>query len=256
MCWNTAHIICATLTWCVRGSQGAGSGVLVGFGVAGGERFGHGCGGMIGGVAGPAQCELQSRTLRETLKRRQTLQKQQTRGFTTQISCVNWGLLGSRTQTHTFPSRMVSQVALFLPTGHSSISCMDTSYSPSNNCRRLHASTRQRLLTSAAQTLQWHLFFPVPKGATVCARQCMCVSFTCFYQRLSSELQMWFLPPPWEQSSSFSCSQLLLKSLKKTHGDMNLCSAKPSLVFCTDVELRGWLCLIFKFKQLKKYRYR
>lgn len=90
----------------------------------------------------------------------------------------------------------------------------------------------------------------------LCVRQCMCVSFTCFYQRLSSELQMWFLPPPWEQSSSFSCSQLLLKSLKKTHGDMNLCSAKPSLVFCTDVELRGWLCLIFKFKQLKKYRYR
>lgn len=100
---------------------------------------------------------------------------EQTRGFTTQISCVNWGLLGSRTQTHTFPSRMVSQVALFLPTGHSSISCMDTSYSPSNNCRRLHASTRQRLLTSDAQTLQWHLFFPVPKGATVCARRCMCV---------------------------------------------------------------------------------
>lgn len=69
-------MISATLTWCVCGSQGAGSGVLVGFGVAGGERFGHGCGGMIGGVAGPAQRELQRWTLREALKRRQTLQKQ------------------------------------------------------------------------------------------------------------------------------------------------------------------------------------
>lgn len=82
------HIICATLTWCVRGSQGAGSGVLVGFGVAGGERLGHGCGGMIGGVAGPAQCELQSRTLRETLKRRQTLQKQSKRGVSLHRSAV------------------------------------------------------------------------------------------------------------------------------------------------------------------------
>lgn len=88
MCAETQHTICATLTWCVRGPQGAGSGVLVGFGVAGGERFGHRCGGMIGGVAGPAQCELQSRTLRETLKRRQTLQKQSKRGVSLHRSAV------------------------------------------------------------------------------------------------------------------------------------------------------------------------
>lgn len=37
----------------------------------------------------------------------------------------------------TFPSSMVSHVALFLPTGLSSISCMETSYSPSKSWRRL-----------------------------------------------------------------------------------------------------------------------
>lgn len=85
------YIICAALTRCVCGSQGAGSGVLVGFRVTGRQRFCHGCSGMISGVAGPAQRELQGRTLRETLKRRQTLKKrskEQTLGLTTQISCV------------------------------------------------------------------------------------------------------------------------------------------------------------------------
>lgn len=37
----------------------------------------------------------------------------------------------------TFPSSIVSHVALFLLTGHSSISCMATSYSPSRSCSRL-----------------------------------------------------------------------------------------------------------------------
>lgn len=55
------------------GPQGAGPGLLVGLAVAGGQRFSHGRGGAIGGVGGPAQGELQGGTLREALKRRQTL---------------------------------------------------------------------------------------------------------------------------------------------------------------------------------------
>lgn len=66
---------CFLLTQCVCGSQGAGSGVLVGLTVAGGQRFSHRCSGAIRGVSGPAQGELQGGTLRETLKGRQTLQE-------------------------------------------------------------------------------------------------------------------------------------------------------------------------------------
>lgn len=58
----------------MRGSQGAGSGVLVGLRVAGGQRFSHRGSGAVRGVAGPAQGELQGGTLRETLEWRQTLQ--------------------------------------------------------------------------------------------------------------------------------------------------------------------------------------
>lgn len=64
------------LTQRVRGSQGAGSGLLVGLRVAGGQRFGHRCSGAIGRVGGPAQGELKGGALRESLKRRQTLQKE------------------------------------------------------------------------------------------------------------------------------------------------------------------------------------
>lgn len=64
------------LTWRVCGSQGAGSGLLVGLTVAGGQRFSHRCSGAIRGVTGPAQGELQGGTLRETLKWRQTLQEE------------------------------------------------------------------------------------------------------------------------------------------------------------------------------------
>lgn len=65
-----------SLTQSVWGSQGAGSGLLVGLRVAGGQRFSHGCSGEIGVAAGPAQGELQGGTLGETLKWRQTLQKE------------------------------------------------------------------------------------------------------------------------------------------------------------------------------------
>lgn len=58
----------------MRGSQRAGSGVLVGLTVAGGQRFGHRSSGAISGVGGPAQVKLQGGTLREALKGRQTLQ--------------------------------------------------------------------------------------------------------------------------------------------------------------------------------------
>lgn len=68
-----------SLTQCVRGSQGAGSGVLVGLRVAGGQRFSYRSSGAIRGVAGPTQGELQRGTLRETLKRRQALQKREQR---------------------------------------------------------------------------------------------------------------------------------------------------------------------------------
>lgn len=57
----------------MRGPQGAGSGLLVGLAVAGGQRFSHGCGGAVRGVGGPAQGELQGGTLREALKGGQTL---------------------------------------------------------------------------------------------------------------------------------------------------------------------------------------
>lgn len=70
------NLCCFLLTECVCGSRGAGSGVLVGLRVAGGQRFSHGGGGAIRGVAGPAQGELQGGTLRETLKWRQTLQEE------------------------------------------------------------------------------------------------------------------------------------------------------------------------------------
>lgn len=56
------------------GSQRAGSGVLVGLTVAGGQRFGHRSSGAISGVGGPAQVKLQGGTLREALEGRQTLQ--------------------------------------------------------------------------------------------------------------------------------------------------------------------------------------
>lgn len=55
------------------GPQCAGSWLLVGLAVAGGQRFSHGCGGVVRGVVGPTQGELQGGTLREALKRRQTL---------------------------------------------------------------------------------------------------------------------------------------------------------------------------------------
>lgn len=55
------------------GPQGAGSGLLVGLPVAGGQRFSHRRGRAVGQVGGPAQGELQGGTLREALKRRQTL---------------------------------------------------------------------------------------------------------------------------------------------------------------------------------------
>lgn len=58
---------------------------------------------------------------------------------------------------------MVSQVALFLLTGHSSVSCIDTSYSPSNSCRRLHTTTFSRLMI-----LQQHLFLHVWSWQFVC----------------------------------------------------------------------------------------
>lgn len=68
------ELVALMLTECVRGSQGARPRVLVGLRVAGGQRFGHGCGGEFRGVAGPSQGELQRGTLGETLERRQTLQ--------------------------------------------------------------------------------------------------------------------------------------------------------------------------------------
>lgn len=63
------------LTQCVRGPQGAGSAVLVGLRVPGGQRFGYRCSGAIRRVVGPVQSELQCRTLRKALEWRQTLQK-------------------------------------------------------------------------------------------------------------------------------------------------------------------------------------
>lgn len=175
------------------GPQGAGSGLLVGLTVAGGQRFGHRCGGAVRGVGGPAQGELQGGTLREALKRRQTLK---TKSHVKHLPLISLRFsVGGL--SHTFPSRMVSHVALFLLTGHSSVSCMDTSYSPSNSCSRL-----QRAHTMTPHQSQQQL------GASV-ADTC-CLSFTCFYQRRSSEPQTWFLPPPAERSSSASCSQLPL----------------------------------------------
>jgi len=63
------------LTQGVCGPQGAGPRVLVGLRVAGGQRFGHGRRGAVGGVAGPAQRELQGGTLREALEGRQALER-------------------------------------------------------------------------------------------------------------------------------------------------------------------------------------
>ena len=73
-----------------------------------------------------------------------------------------WSCLAS--VSHTFPSRMVSQVALFLLTGHSSISCIDTSYSPSNSCRRLHTSTQHRDYNET--------FSCVSGGDSLCVKWC------------------------------------------------------------------------------------
>lgn len=126
------------LTQGVCGPQGAGSGLLVGLAVAGGQRFGHGRGGAVGGVGGPAQGELQGGTLREALKRRQTLRTEAQRSLPAARRRRAASALLLPSETHTFPSRMVSQVALFLFAGHSSVSCMDTSYSPSSSCSRLH----------------------------------------------------------------------------------------------------------------------
>lgn len=43
--------------------------------------------------------------------------------------------------------------------------------------------------------------------------------FTCFYQRPSSEPQTWFLPPPWETSSSSSCWRIRLKNLNQKQSE-------------------------------------
>lgn len=106
---------------------------------------------------------------------------------------------------------MVSQVALFLLTGHSSVSCMDTSYSPSNSCKRLHRPTTCH--SRFSNTKKQHFFLRDWRRQFVCGR------FTCFYQRQSSEPQMWFPPPPRERSSSSSYSPLPLWNLK--HTEMN-----------------------------------
>ena len=137
--------------------------------------------------------------------------------------------LNSAYCTHTFPSRMVSHVALFLLTGHSSISCMDTSYSPSNSCRRLQTNTQQHLLTLEPlirQRLKRFFFLPVRRHCVWWVR----AHFTCFYRRLSSQPQTWFLPPPWERSSSSSCWLLPLKNLRHMKKDT---SSSPCNKPCT-----------------------
>lgn len=201
------------LTWGVCGPQGAGSGLLVGLTVAGGQRFGHRCGGAVRGVGGPAQGELQGGTLREALKRGQTLQTK-SHAKRPPPSSLGFSVAGL---SHTFPSRMVSQVALFLLTGHSSVSCMDTSYSPSNSCSRLQRAHTMTLHQSRQQ-----------RGAS--AADASCLSFTCFYQRRSSGPQTWSLPPPAERSSSASCSRLPLQNLKQTRREITLRPAHPPLL--------------------------
>lgn len=109
---------------------------------------------------------------------------------------------------------MVSQVALFLLTGHSSVSCMDTSYSPSSSCRRLDTLRTRRHSQSKCSKQQCRC---------CCCFRLRSVRFTCFYQRQSSEPQTWFLPPPPlprppPRSSASSCSLLPLRNLKQTEG--------------------------------------
>lgn len=190
------------LTRGVCGPQGAGSGLLVALAVAGGQRLGHRRGGALGGLGGPAQGELQRGTLREALKGRQTLET----NTTPTVHWFHWFhccLQPPSGVSPTFPSRMVSHVALFLLTGHSSVSCMDTSYSPSKSCSRL-----QRAHTETLHQPRRRL------------AACFCLSVTCFYQRRSSEPQTWPLRPPAERSSSASCSQLPLESLNHTRRQM------------------------------------
>lgn len=54
-----------------------------------------------------------------------------------EVRSVGWCTQCNCTNPFTFPSSMVSHVALFLLTGLSSMPCIDTSYSPSSSCNLL-----------------------------------------------------------------------------------------------------------------------
>lgn len=180
----------------MRGPQGARPRVLVALRVAGGQRFGHRCSGEFRGVAGPPQGELQRGTLRETLERRQTLQTDGER---------------ERMNDHDMKLHLLYSCMMILSeTPHSS----DDARLPSHlsvedglpgrpllaDRTLLHLLHRHLILSvqqlQASAHKHTHMLTHSALLINVFLCVAVCVSFTCFYQRQSSEPQMWFLPPP------------------------------------------------------------